>query len=93
MLSRPSLTRRQAIAQLAFAVAVALICGALISAAALVPAPHTILPVVVIVGVGLPMAVAADLPWAIAALRRDRAITSMRRHLARLPETPHPFEG
>jgi cyanate permease len=92
MTTHPSLTRRQAITQVLFAVAAALICAGLVGAAALVPAPHVILPFVIVVGIGVPMAVAADLPRAIAALRRDRAIAALRRHLARLPETAHPLD-
>jgi hypothetical protein len=90
---RHSLTRRQGIAQLAFAAVVVVACAGLIGAAALVPAPVTVLPLVVIVCVGMPMVATVELPAAIAALRRDAAaIAALRRHLAQLPETAHPLE-
>jgi hypothetical protein len=88
-----ALTRRQAIARIAFAVLVALSCAGLVSAAALVPAPPAVLPLVAIVSVGGPMAVTGELHAGIKALqRRRRALAMLRRHLAQLPETAHPLE-
>ena len=89
-----SLTRRQAIARFVFAAVVVLTCGGLFSAAALVPAPPDVLPVVVLVCIGVPMIASVELPAAYAALREEtNAIASLRRHLAQLPETPHPLDG
>jgi hypothetical protein len=88
------LTRRQAIARFAFAGLVVLTCAALFSAAALVPAPPDVLPVVVLVCIGVPMIASLELRAAYAVLREESsAIASLRRHLAQLPETPHPFDG
>jgi hypothetical protein len=88
-----ALTRREAIARIAFAVLVALSCAGLISAAALVPAPPGVLPLVAIVSVACPMAVTGELHAGIRALqRRRRALATLRRHLAQLPETSHPLE-
>ena len=87
------LTRREAIARIAFAVLVALSCAGLVSAAALVPAPPAVLPLIAIVSVGGPMAVTGELHAGIKALqRRRRALAVLRRHLAQLPETTHPLE-
>jgi hypothetical protein len=88
-----ALTRRQAIARIAFAVLVALSCAGLVSAAALVPAPPEVLPLVAIVSVGGPMVVTGELHAGIKALqRRRRALAMLRSHLAQLPETSHPLE-
>jgi hypothetical protein len=88
-----ALTRRQAIARIAFAVLVALSCAGLVSAAALVPAPPAVLPLVAIVSVVGPMVVTGELHAGIKALqRRRRALAMLRRHLAQLPETSHPLE-
>jgi hypothetical protein len=74
------------------AVVVAVSVGLLL-AAALVPAPAAVLPLVVLVGVGMPMVVAYELPPAVASLRAHRRlVAAMRRDLARLPETAHPFD-
>ena len=98
--------RRRALAVSAFAVFTALVCGGLITAAMLVPAPVAVLPLVAIACVGLPMLAA----WQLAsvhialgglrpALRRRRvrpldesALQELRRSLASLPETRHPLE-
>jgi hypothetical protein len=65
----------------------------LLLAAALAPAPPAVLPFVVLVGVGMPMVVAYELPPAVASLRAHRRlVTAMRRELAQLPETAHPFD-
>lgn len=74
------------------AVVVAAAVGLLL-AAALVPAPPAVLPLVVLVGVGMPMIVADALPPAVSALRaRRRLVAAMRRDLAQLPETAHPLD-
>ena len=100
-------SRRQAILRCAFAALTALMCAGLLSAAALVPAPPAMLPFLVVMCVGLPMAAACELPAAIAALRRagdgrgrrsgwrsgldTRALEALRRQLDQLPETQHPL--
>jgi hypothetical protein len=74
------------------AVVVAVAVGLLL-AAALVPAPPAVLPLVVLVGVGMPMVVGYQLPPAVASLRaHSRLATAVRRDLAQLPETAHPFD-
>ena len=86
-------TRGQAIARIVFAVVVTLACAGLVSAAALVPAPPAVLPLIAIVSVGGPMTVSFELRDGIAALRRQRAaLARFRRNLAELPETAHPLE-
>jgi|tagenome__1003787_1003787.scaffolds.fasta_scaffold20986869_8 hypothetical protein len=88
------LTRRRAIARFVFAGLVVLTCAALFSAAALVPAPPGVLPIVVIVCIGAPMLASLELPAAYKVLREETtAIAALRRHLAQLPETRHPFDG
>lgn len=83
----------------AFVALTALMCAGLLSAAALVPAPPAILPLLVVVCIGCPMAAACELPAAIAGLRRvrrprtidSRALDLLRRQLDALPETQHPL--
>ena len=72
-------------------------------AAALVPAPPVVLPLLVVVCIGSPMAAACELPDAIAAVRRgagragraaaldSRALERLQRQLDSLPETQHPL--
>ena len=86
-------SRRDAIARIVFAVLVVLACGGLLSAAALVPAPPLVLPLIAIVAIGGPMTVTPELQAGIAALRRQRdALATLRRNLAELPETAHPLD-
>lgn len=78
--------------------------GGLLCAAILVPAPPTVLPLLGVVCVGLPMLAAwelarthAALGGILRALRRgrpldERALSDLRRALARLPETAHPLD-
>jgi hypothetical protein len=92
-------TRRRALASCAFVAVTALMCAALLSAAALVPAPPAIVPVLVVICIGCPMAAACELPGAIAGLRRaprpraldSRALAALRSQLDALPETQHPL--
>jgi hypothetical protein len=92
-------TRRRAIASCAFVAVTAVMCAGLLSAAALVPAPPAILPFLVIICIGCPMAAACELPDAIARLRGtrpprgldSRALAALRRQLDSLPETEHPL--
>jgi hypothetical protein len=90
MYDRP-LTR--ACTQCCLAAVIVAIAVGLLLAAALVPAPPTVLPFVVLVGVGMPMVAAYRLPPAVAWLRAHRRLASaVRRDLALLPETAHPLD-
>jgi hypothetical protein len=93
-------TRRRAILVCAFVALTASMCAALLSAAALVPAPPTILPFLVVVCIGCPMVAACELPRAVADLRATRRsrpsldpreLETLRRELDSLPETQHPL--
>jgi hypothetical protein len=96
----PTPTRRRALLRCAFVAITALLCAGLLCAAALVPAPPAVLPLLVVVCIGSPMAAACELPGAIDALRRGsggvrpldaRALEALRRQLDGLPETQHPL--
>ena len=87
--------RREAILSCVFAAFTAVACAGLFAAAALVPAPPVVIPLVIIVCVSCPMAAAWHLPASLAALRRrnhEKALAELRRELDRLPETQHPLE-
>ena len=97
MTSRTIPTRRQAILVCAFAAFTALVCGGLLLAAALIPAPPAVLPLVVAVCIPAPMLAAWDLRPSVGVLRarradRDRLLAEMRSYLAQLPETDHPLD-
>jgi hypothetical protein len=93
-------TYRQALATCGVAALTALVCAALLSAAALVPAPPVVLPMIVTVCVALPMLVALESAAALTLLRTrwsrrrldERAVGELRRELDRLPETGHPLD-
>jgi hypothetical protein len=99
MISRPPPTYRQAIATCVFTALSALACAALLSAAALVPAPRPALPFVIAVCVVYPMLAALRSSSSLAVLRHRlprrrldaRAIGQLRRELDRLPEIGHPL--
>jgi hypothetical protein len=107
MTSRMLPTRRRAIRLCVFAALTAFMCAALLTAAALAPAPPAVLPVLVVICIGCPMVAACELPAAIAGLRAGRsraahrarrasrvdvrALAALRRELDQLPETPHPL--
>jgi hypothetical protein len=99
-------SRRRALAVCAFAVITALVCGGLITAAILAPAPVGVLPLVAGACVGLPMlaawqlaqvnATVGGIPRVLLPQRRRRekkALRDLRRWLERLPETAHPLDG
>jgi hypothetical protein len=87
----PTWTQARAYCSLAAGAVMAAV--GLLLAAALAPAPPAVLPLVVLVGVGMPMVVAYRLPPAVSSLRAHRAlVAAMRRDLAELPETSHPFD-
>jgi hypothetical protein len=82
-------SRRRLLLSAASAALTALTCACLISAAALVPAPATVLPFLVVACVAGPMAATFDLASAVHQVNEPRA--ALRRELDRLPETPHPL--
>ena len=84
----------------ALAAVTAVMCAGLLCAAALVPAPPVVLPLLVVVCIGAPMGVACELRGAIAGLRRTAdgarvldasSLGALRRQLDALPETDHPL--
>jgi hypothetical protein len=95
----PLPTYRQAIVTCTLTVVTALVCAGLLSAAALVPAPPVVLPLVVGVCVGLPMLATWWSSSSLAVLRHgrpgkrldERALGELRRELDRLPEVGHPL--
>jgi hypothetical protein len=89
-------THRRAIVICLWAVATALVCGALLMAVALVPAPTVVVPVAIVVCIACSMGAGLELSRALAAVRRDRRghrreLRALRRQLAALPETRHPL--
>jgi hypothetical protein len=80
-------TRRLVLAAASLALIV-VAAAALVVAAALVPAPAAVLPVLVPVCIGAPIAGALEFAGAVAEVNAPRA--ELRRELDRLPETPHP---
>jgi hypothetical protein len=98
MSTRPPISRRHALLVCASVLAIALACAALLGAAALVPAPPAVLPLIGAVSIGCPLAVLADARASIRVLRdprigplRARHVSLLRRELDRLPETEHPL--
>ena len=81
--------RHRAILTALFAASATVFCAALLTAALLVPAPTTVLPLVIVTCLGCPMAGAYELARAVAAVRDPHV--ALRRDLDRLPETPHPL--
>jgi hypothetical protein len=93
-------TYRQALATCVFTALSALTCAGLLSAAALVPAPPTVLPLVIAICVVYPMLAAFRSSSSVAILRQHwprrrlerRALEKLRRELDRLPEVGHPLD-
>jgi ABC-type nitrate/sulfonate/bicarbonate transport system permease component len=81
--------RRRVILLGLFASLATVVCGALLAAAVLVPAPVTVVPFVIATCLGCPMAGAYELSRAVAAVRDPQI--ELRRELDLLPETPHPL--
>jgi hypothetical protein len=82
-----------------FAAAAGLACAALVGAAALVPAPPVVLPLICAICACYPRAFGDEVRASISVLRdpgpgrlRRRDLVRMRRELERLPETEHPLE-
>ena len=94
MRAQPVMSRHDALLHCAFVALAATVCAAVITAAALAPAPALVQPFVVVTCLGFAMAVAAELPDSIAVLRATRrrwALVELRRQLDELPETEHPL--
>src|SRR5207248_4236946 len=103
MIFRPLPTPRQALMACVLAALTALLCSGLLGAAALVPAPHAVLPFVIAVCIGCPMVAAWELPASVTVLRvavRDRGrpaqdplepwvLDDLLARLEELPETDH----
>ena len=65
-------------------------CAALLAAAVLVPAPHAVVALIIVVAIALPMLAAWDLSRVCAA---RLSLAELRRQLDRIPETPHSLGG
>jgi hypothetical protein len=91
------MTRRQASLTRLFCALAVVTSGALFTAAALVPAPPAVLPLVLAVCIGGPMLAAWELRSTTAMRRRapnapdPDAVARLRRQLEALPETQHPL--
>jgi hypothetical protein len=93
------MTRRQASLTRLFCALAVITSGALFTAAALVPAPPAVLPLVLAVCIGGPMLAAWELRSTTTTRGRRRgrdqidshALTQLRRQLEALPETQHPL--
>lgn len=71
-----------------------LLSAAVCVGAILAPAPGVAIPLVVAICIGCPLFAGWEVPNALAALRANRAghaLAKLRRSLAELPETEHPF--
>jgi hypothetical protein len=96
-------TRGQVLLVCAAVVVTVIVCGGLLTAAALVPAPTVALPFVVVSCVGLPTIASLELRRSLLGLRSGggrwrrgtdaQLLAEMRRYLEQLPETPHPLDG
>ena len=103
MRSSPLPTRGQALFVCATLALTVVACAGLLFAAALVPAPPAVLPFIVAVCIGFPVAASWDLRPSLAILRTSggfirrrtnaRLLAEMRAYLDQLPETPHPHGG
>ncbi len=89
----PPVTSRTGRARIACvgAVLTLVACAGLVGAAALVPAPPAVVPLLALICVGLPMLVAYELARWVPVLRGNRAVARLRRRLDALPETRHPL--
>jgi len=88
-------SRPQALIVGAFVFLTAAACVGLLVAAAVVPAPPVVMPLVVVTCIACPTVAAWELRPSVDALRarsRARQLAELRRDLARLPETPHPLD-
>lgn len=85
----------RAVLTLIAAATTALISAGLCAAAIAAPAPTPVVPLVIVISVSCPIFVGWEIPGAIASLRAERdrgkALATLRRSLAELPETEHPL--
>jgi hypothetical protein len=93
MKTRTRLTHRQAVLHSGLT---ALLCAALVVAAALVPAPTHLIPAIVVVSIGVPAAVAWQMAHRRFAARHQRPldeaeVEELLRRLDQLPEVHHPL--
>lgn len=96
-------TRSQVLLVCVAVVVTVLVCGGLLAAAALVPAPTVVLPFIVVSCVGLPTIASLELRRSLLGLRSGvgqwprrtdaQLLAEMRRYLEQLPETPHPLDA
>jgi hypothetical protein len=95
---------RQALLSCVLAAVVAIACAALLTAAAVAPAPPAAVPFLALVCIGCPVFAAWEIPVALAVIRAQRAnrqahtppldpeaLGELRRSLDDLPETEHPL--
>jgi hypothetical protein len=91
--SRPSAAQPARV--LGAAVVTGLLSAALCAGAILAPAPAAVVPLVVAICIGCPLFAGWEVPFAVAALRAERAggrvLIRFRRTLDQLPETDHPL--
>ena len=77
------------------AAATALMSAGLCAAAIVAPAPPPVVPLVVLVSVGCPVFAVWEVPGAMASVLAEResrrALATLRRTLAQIPETEHPL--
>lgn len=80
---------------MAAAAATVLMSAGLCAAAVVAPAPTPVVPLVILVSVGCPVFAVWEVPGAIASVRARReqgkALATLHRTLAQLPETEHPL--
>jgi hypothetical protein len=99
MSTSPRTSRLHATFVCCFAAAAGLACAALVGAAALVPAPPVVLPLICAVCMAYPLAFRDEVLWSIGVLRgsglsrlRRRDVIRLQRELEQLPETEHPLD-
>lgn len=85
-------TLRQAVLNLVLVAATLVMCAALLTAAALAPAPSLAQPLIVVVCLGFTAAIACQAPDSLRVVRGSRDARERLRHqLEQLPEVEHPL--
>ena len=85
-------THRQAMANLMLVCLTVFACIAVLTAAAVAPAPEAVQPFIVVLCVGFTTAMAGNAPASLAVVLRSRdAVERLRRQLDELPEAEHPL--
>jgi threonine/homoserine/homoserine lactone efflux protein len=99
-MSSPTRTPRRSVAAGVLTALTVVVCAGLLGAAALVPAPPAVLPLVAVICIGCPMFAAWQLARSLGDARarpamrpgaQIKAIEDLRRALDQLPETHHPL--